>query len=162
MNSIHYGLHKQFILTMTKMLVNKDKASIGLQCEISSTDDTHPYETTSKHVEKTYIRKNGASCHKGKLTKIYYYYSEGLFFLKDIHIFIQQDLIRSKKSIVNKYWFFLFRNPNLSWFPHVSSFHVSWAANQLIRRISEDHVTLKTGLMMLKIQLRITGINCIS
>ncbi len=27
--------------------------------------------------------------------------------------------------------------------------------------ISEDHVTLKTGVMMLKIQLRITGINCI-
>ncbi len=28
-----------------------------------------------------------------------------------------------------------------------------------IRMISEDHVTLKTGVMMLKIQLRITGIN---
>ncbi len=27
--------------------------------------------------------------------------------------------------------------------------------------ISEDHVTLKTGVMMLKIQLRITEINCI-
>ncbi len=27
--------------------------------------------------------------------------------------------------------------------------------------ISEDHVTLKTGVMVLKIQLRITGINCI-
>ncbi len=27
--------------------------------------------------------------------------------------------------------------------------------------ISEDHVTLKTGIMMLKIQLRITGINYI-
>ncbi len=27
--------------------------------------------------------------------------------------------------------------------------------------ISEDHVTLKTGGMMLKIQLRITEINCI-
>ncbi len=25
--------------------------------------------------------------------------------------------------------------------------------------ISEDHVTLKTGVMMMKIQLRITGIN---
>ncbi len=30
-----------------------------------------------------------------------------------------------------------------------------------IRMISEDHVTLKTGVMMLKIQLRITGINYI-
>ncbi len=27
--------------------------------------------------------------------------------------------------------------------------------------ISEDHVTLKTGVMMLKIQLCFTGINCI-
>ncbi len=34
-----------------------------------------------------------------------------------------------------------------------------WAANQYIRLISEDHVTLKAGVMMLKIQLCITGIN---
>ncbi len=33
--------------------------------------------------------------------------------------------------------------------------------NQHIREISEDHMTLKTGAMMLKIQLYITGINCI-
>ncbi len=32
---------------------------------------------------------------------------------------------------------------------------------QHIRMISEDHVTLKTGVMMLKIQLRITEINYI-
>ncbi len=69
------------------MLVNKDKASIGLQCEISSTDDTHPYETTWKHVEKTYIRENGASCHKGKLTTT---------IQKDF--FIQQECIRLIKS----------------------------------------------------------------
>ncbi len=31
--------------------------------------------------------------------------------------------------------------------------NVSWAANQHIRMISEDHVTLKTGVMLLKIQL---------
>ncbi len=31
--------------------------------------------------------------------------------------------------------------------------NVSWAANQYIIMISEDHVTLKTGVMMLKIQL---------
>ncbi len=37
--------------------------------------------------------------------------------------------------------------------------NVSWAANQYIIMISEDHVTLKTGVMMLKIQLRITAIN---
>ncbi len=37
----------------------------------------------------------------------------------------------------------------------------SWAANQHIIMISEDHVTLKTGVMMLKIQLRITEINYI-
>ncbi len=35
----------------------------------------------------------------------------------------------------------------------------SGAANQPIRMSSEDHVTLKTGVMMLKIQLRITEIN---
>ncbi len=33
--------------------------------------------------------------------------------------------------------------------------------NQHIIMISEDHVTLKTGVMMLKIQLRITEINLI-
>ncbi len=37
--------------------------------------------------------------------------------------------------------------------------NVSWAANQHISMISEDHVTLKTAVMMLKIQLRITEIN---
>ncbi len=31
--------------------------------------------------------------------------------------------------------------------------NVSGAANQYIRMISEDHVTLKTGVMMLKKQL---------
>ncbi len=31
--------------------------------------------------------------------------------------------------------------------------NVSWAVNQYIIMISEDHVTLKTGVMMLKIQL---------
>ncbi len=33
--------------------------------------------------------------------------------------------------------------------------------DQQIRMISEDHVTLKTGVMMLEIQLRITAINYI-
>ncbi len=37
--------------------------------------------------------------------------------------------------------------------------YIFLVANQYIRMISEDHVTLKTGVMMLKIQLRITGIN---
>uniref|UniRef100_A0A673G5F1 non-specific serine/threonine protein kinase n=1 Tax=Sinocyclocheilus rhinocerous TaxID=307959 RepID=A0A673G5F1_9TELE len=37
--------------------------------------------------------------------------------------------------------------------------NVSRAADQHIRMISENHVTLKTGVMMLKIQLRITEIN---
>ncbi len=32
-------------------------------------------------------------------------------------------------------------------------------ANQYIIMISEDHVTLKTGVMMLRIQQRITEIN---
>ncbi len=34
-----------------------------------------------------------------------------------------------------------------------TSRNVSWAANQHIRMISEDHVTLKTGVIILKIQL---------
>ncbi len=37
--------------------------------------------------------------------------------------------------------------------------NVSRAVNQYIIMISEDHVTLKTGGMMLEIQLRITEIN---
>ncbi len=37
--------------------------------------------------------------------------------------------------------------------------NVSLTANQHIGMISEDHVTLKTGVMMLKIQLCITAIN---
>ncbi len=36
-----------------------------------------------------------------------------------------------------------------------------WRSNQHISMISEDHVTLKTGVMMLKIQLHITEINSI-
>ncbi len=39
--------------------------------------------------------------------------------------------------------------------------HNKWTANQYIIMISEDHVTLKTAVMMLKIQLRITEINYI-
>ncbi len=39
--------------------------------------------------------------------------------------------------------------------------NVSWASKQHIRMISEDHVTLKSGVMILKIQLCITGINSI-
>ncbi len=39
--------------------------------------------------------------------------------------------------------------------------NVSWAANQYIRMISEDHGTLKTEVMMLNIQLCITEINYI-
>ncbi len=39
--------------------------------------------------------------------------------------------------------------------------NISWAVNQHIRLISEDHVTLKTGVMMLKIQLCIKGIHYI-
>ncbi len=35
----------------------------------------------------------------------------------------------------------------------------SWVENLYIGMISEDHVTLKTGVMMLKIKLRITGKN---
>ncbi len=34
-----------------------------------------------------------------------------------------------------------------------------WAENQHIIWFLKDHVTLKTGVMMLKIQLYITGIN---
>ncbi len=44
---------------------------------------------------------------------------------------------------------------NASWFQQK---HES-AAIQHIIMISEDHVTLKSGVMMLKIQLRITEIN---
>ncbi len=36
---------------------------------------------------------------------------------------------------------------------NIDNNNVSWAANQHIIMISEDHVTLKTGVMMLKIQL---------
>ncbi len=39
--------------------------------------------------------------------------------------------------------------------------NVSWAANNHIIMISEDHVTLKTGAMMLKIQLFIAEIDYI-
>ncbi len=38
-------------------------------------------------------------------------------------------------------------------FQLIITLNVSWAANHHIRVISEDHVTLKTGGMMLKIQL---------
>ncbi len=43
--------------------------------------------------------------------------------------------------------------PNKNMKQHYCFQHVSWAVNQYIIMISEDHVTLKTGGMMLKIQL---------
>ncbi len=43
--------------------------------------------------------------------------------------------------------------PNKNMKQHNCFQHVSWAVNQYIIMISEDHVTLKTGGMMLKIQL---------
>ncbi len=39
--------------------------------------------------------------------------------------------------------------------------NASWAPNQHIRVVSEDHVTLKTEVMMLKIQFCTIGINYI-
>ncbi len=39
--------------------------------------------------------------------------------------------------------------------------NVSWAEHQLLECFLKDHVTLKTGVMMLEIQLRITGIGYI-
>ncbi len=39
--------------------------------------------------------------------------------------------------------------------------NASWAVNQHIRMISEDHVTMKTGVMMLKIQIWLSEINLI-
>ncbi len=59
----------------------------------------------------------------------------------------------------------LLQTGSVSWFPKKYELlskciiiKVSWAASQLIRMISEDHVTLKTEGMMLKIQLCITRI----
>ncbi len=53
------------------------------------------------------------------------------------------------------------KEKNYHWFQKIlSSTTVSTLIiNQHIRMISEDHVTLKTGVMMLKIQLCFTGIN---
>ncbi len=67
---------------------------------------------------------------------------------------------------------YLLLNGNVSQFPQndeaarlfltlVIVRNVSWAVNQHMMMISEDHVTLKTGGMMLEIQLRITGTNYI-
>ncbi len=93
-------------------------------------------------------------------------------------ILILKKFIRFKISISNKmllFWtFYPSKNPEnkcitvytkIFWSNFFSTLiiirNVSWAANQHIRMISEDHVTLKTGVMMLKIQIYITGINYI-
>ncbi len=89
----------------------------------------------------------------------------------EIVTFIQQEQIKSMKSdiidilnVIN-----VFRINTILWNLKVawlfSTFkeiiNVSWASKQHIRMISEDHVTLKTGVMIQKIQLCITGINYI-
>ncbi len=53
---------------------------------------------------------------------------------------------------------------NVSWFPQFSTLIIIiiMFPEQYIRLISEDHVILKTGVMMLNIQLHITGIHYIS
>ncbi len=56
-------------------------------------------------------------------------------------------------SVQNKNW----PSKGRTWWCPVGYIHVP--ANQHIIMISEDHVTLKTAVMMLKIQLRITEIN---
>ncbi len=72
------------------------------------------------------------------------------FYFKSMLFYLSKD---HKKWVSQKYWaaqlfstLIIIRN-------------VSCAAIQYIIMISEDHVTLKTALMMLKIQLRITEIN---
>ncbi len=80
------------------------------------------------------------------------------------------------KSMLFFWSFYSSKNPrkkNVAWFPQkyeaarlflrmIIIRNVSWAANQHIEWFLKDHVTLKTGVMMLKIQLYITGINYIS
>ncbi len=114
---------------------------------------------------------------------------QSIFFFNEVNTFVQQehikllksdskDIMLQKISISNKCCSFelsihlwIMKNrlvgfPQKYWAAQLFSTliiirNVSWAANQHIRMISEDHVTLKTGVMMLKIQLRITEINYI-
>ncbi len=67
-------------------------------------------------------------------------------------LFLWTSIKKKKKNTEQNVW----------WFPqkYEAAFstliiirNVSWAANQHIIMISEDHVTLKTGEMMLKILL---------
>ncbi len=93
-------------------------------------------------------------------------------FLKEINIFIQQGCIKLFKSgiyyVPKDFYFKQMPFCSLKNYEAAQLFstlaiirYVSWAANQNIGMISEDHLTLKTGVMMLKIQLCITGINYI-
>ncbi len=66
-------------------------------------------------------------------------------------VFVYFILIKDSRK--NKY-ILISTNFNLDDIIHFCS-----AVNQYIIMISEDHVTLKTGVMMLKIQFFITGIN---
>ncbi len=69
-----------------------------------------------------------------------------------------KTFIRIKNYIFNKCFFLNILQESVSTLIIIRN--VPSAANQYIKMISEDHVTPKTGVMMLKIQL-ITEINFI-
>ncbi len=62
----------------------------------------------------------------------------------------QLEVEKLKKYLLVKHSCLKFFN---SIFNVYNKFFSPWAANQHMIMISEDHVTLKTGVMMLKIQL---------
>ncbi len=66
-------------------------------------------------------------------------------------------IVKAYNVVLNKYCYFLlciYQRKKYRMFKKLSSTTVlTLIINQLIRMISEDHVTLKTGVMMLKIQL---------
>ncbi len=83
-----------------------------------------------------------------------------LFYFEIFYYFISVDVM---SQVIKKIFFMvlvynnnLFSGNNQNYNNNLFSGNnqnVSWAANQHIRMISEDHVTLKTGVMMLNIQL---------
>ncbi len=96
----------------------------------------------------SYVRENCVSHACQQISYHMHVKTAYYMYAKHVHI-----ICTTKSIFAYQYHEFLFLFGVLFIYTHFHETGLSWAADQHIRMISEDHVTLKTGVMMLKIQL---------
>ncbi len=122
---------------------------------------THTHTHTHTHIQFPHLTLS--------IISLYFFTKEIFNRSKVLQKIMLQNVTLQKMFISNKCWSFelsihqrIPKNKDVSWFPQkyevaqlfstlIIIRNVSWEVNQNIRFISEDHVTLKTGEMMLKI-----------